>query len=139
MDKIFNSKQLDEELKEAFDKDIMQEQELAELIAKGGLVVGVEQDRNESKKMELVNIWKDEQTNILQLTAFLYQKAILKSNNIKIKYSYNYKDLQNISIIQSYTNYDGTITKTKYTFYNLPTNLAFLDIYKIESRLKNEK
>ena len=115
------------------------ENKLKELIKDEKIIVGVEQDRNEKKKMELVNIWEDEQVNILQFTAFLYQKTILKSNNIKIKYSYNYKDLQNISIIQSYENYDGTITKTKYTFYNLPTNLAFLDIYKIERRLKNEK
>lgn len=113
--------------------------ELEELIKQGKIVVGVEQDRNEKKQMELVNIWKEEKTNILQLTGFLYQKAILKSNNLKIRYSYNYSDNQTISFVQSYENYDGTITKTKYTFYNLPSNLGYLDIFKIEKGVFNDE
>ena len=94
--------------------------------------------KNENGKKELVNIWNDEKTNLLQLTAFLYRKTILKSNNLKVKYSYNYSDLQTITFIESYENYDGSITKTFYKFVNIPTNLSYLDIYKIEKNLESE-
>lgn len=101
------------------------------------IIVNVYQTKGNGKK-ELVNKWNDEKTNLLQLTAFLYRKAILKSNNLKIKYSYNYSDLQTISFIDSYENYDGSITKTFYEFINVPTNMAYLDIYKIEKSLESE-
>lgn len=115
------------------------EKELKKLINEKKLVVGVEQNRDEdgnnTKNYILKNIWKEEKTNILQLLGFLYRKTILKSKGLKIYYSYNYNDLQKIKIVDSFENYDGTITKTIYTFYNIPTNLAFLDIYKLESVL----
>lgn len=98
------------------------------------IFVEVYQQKGNGKK-ELVNTWNDEKTNILQLTAFLYRKTILKSNNLRISYSYNYSDLQTISIVESYENYDGTITKTSYNFKNIPTNLAYLDIYKLNERI----
>lgn len=101
------------------------------------IIVNVYQTKGNGKK-ELVNKWNDEKTNLLQLTAFLYRKAILKSNNLKIKYSYNYSDLQTITFIDSYENYDGSITKTFYEFINVPTNMAYLDIYKIEKSLESE-
>ena len=94
--------------------------------------------KNENGKKELVNVWNDEKTNLLQFTAFLYRKTILKSNNLKVKYSYNYSDLQTITFIDSYENYDGSITKTYYEFINIPTNLGYLDIYKIEKNLESE-
>ena len=94
--------------------------------------------KNENGKKELVNIWNDEKTNLLQFTAFLYRKTILKSNNLKVKYSYNYNDLQTITFVESYENYDGSITKTFYEFINIPTNLGYLDIYKIEKNLESE-
>ena len=94
--------------------------------------------KNENGKKELVNVWNDEKTNLLQFTAFLYRKTILKSNNLKVKYSYNYSDLQTITFIDSYENYDGSITKTFYEFVNVPTNLGYLDIYKIEKTLESE-
>lgn len=113
--------------------------QLKELIESKKIVVGVEQNKddeyNTTKKMILKNIWTDEKTNILQLTSFLYQKTILKAYNIRIKYNYNYSDTQKIEIVQTYHNYDNTITKTKYTFYNIPTNLGCLDIYNLERRL----
>ena len=93
---------------------------------------------NEKGKKQLVNKWNDEKTNLLQLTAFLYRKAILKSSNLKVKYSYNYSDSQTITFIDSYENYDGSVTKTYYEFINIPTNLAYLDIYKIEKSLESE-
>lgn len=93
---------------------------------------------NEKGKKQLVNKWNDEKTNLLQLTAFLYRKTILKSSNLKVKYSYNYSDLQTITFIDSYENYDGSITKTYYEFINIPTNTAYLDIYKIEKSLESE-
>lgn len=67
----------------------------------------------------------------MQLLGFLYSKTIIKVSNLKISYSYNYSDLQTISITQNYTNYDGSITKTRYNFYNIPTNCGYLDIYKL--------
>lgn len=101
------------------------------------IIVNVYQTKGNGKK-ELVNTWNDEKTNLLQLTAFLYRKTILKSNNLKIKYSYNYSDLQTITFVDSYENYDGSITKTFYEFINIPTNMAYLDIYKIEKSLESE-
>lgn len=101
------------------------------------IVVKVYQKKGSGKK-ELVNTWNDEKVNMLQLTAFLYRKAILKSSNLKVNYSYNYSDLQTITFIESYVNYDESITKTFYQFENIPTNLGFLDIYKIEKSLESE-
>lgn len=101
------------------------------------IIVNVYQTKGNGKK-ELVNQWNNEKTNLLQLTAFLYRKAVLKSNNLKIKYNYHYDDLQTITFIDSYENYDGSITKTFYEFVNIPTNLGYLDIYKIEKSLESE-
>lgn len=113
--------------------------ELEKLIKKGVLVVGVYQntDNNYNKinKMILKNIWKDAKSNTMQLLGFLYRKTILKSN-IRIDYSYNYSDSQTITFTENYINYDNTITKTKYVFYNIPTNMAFLDTYKLENQIK---
>ena len=94
--------------------------------------------KTETGKKELVNVWNDEKTNLLQFTALIYRKTILKSNNLKVKYSYNYSDLQTITFVESYENYDGSITKTYYEFINIPTNLGYLDIYKIEKNLESE-
>lgn len=80
---------------------------------------------------ELVNTWDDHNQNVKQLTAFLWRKAVLKSSNLRIKYSYNYSDTQTISFIEKYENYDKTITTTEYKFLNVPTNLGYLDIYNI--------
>lgn len=111
---------------------------LEELKKQNKIVVGVEQTKDKNKK-ELVNIWEDEKTNVSQLLGLLYQKAVLKSTNLKIRYNYNYSDSQTITFIQSYENYDGTITKTYYNFYNIPTNLGYLDTFKISKEvLENE-
>lgn len=101
------------------------------------ITVNVYQTKENGKK-ELVNKWNDEKTNLLQLTAFLYRKTILKSSNLKVKYSYNYSDLQTITFIDSYENYDGSITKTYYEFINIQTNMGYLDIYKIKNNLDSE-
>ena len=101
------------------------------------IMVNVYQTKRNGKK-ELVNEWNDEKTNLLQLTAFLYRKAILKASNLKVKYSYDYSDLQTITFVDSYKNHDGSITRTYYEFVNVPTNMAYLDIYKIEKSLESE-
>ena len=110
--------------------------ELETLKNEGRLIVGVEQNRDEdgniTKNYILKNIWKEEKTNVLQLLGFLYSKTILQKRGLTIRYSYNYTDKQTISIIDTFENFDGTITKTKYTFYNVPTNCGWLDIYKLE-------
>lgn len=85
---------------------------------------------------KVVNYWLDEKNNIIQLLGLLYQKTILKSSNIRITHSYNYSDLQKIKFTSSYTNYDGTITKTSYIFYNVPTSMAYLDTYNISKKME---
>ena len=116
---------------------------LEELKKQNKIIVGVEQNRDDemetTNKMYLKNVWEDEKTNIIHLLGFLYQKTILKSNSIKIKYNYNYSDKQDIKIIYTYINYDNTTTKTIYTFYNIPTNLAYLDTFKLEKVVNNER
>lgn len=103
------------------------------------MIVNVYQQTNNNKK-ELKNTWTNEQNILLQLTAFLYRKTILKSNNIKIRYRYNYDDMQTITFIESYQNYDESITKTYFVFENIPTNMSYLDIYKIQKEVfKNEE
>lgn len=101
------------------------------------IIVKVYQDR--TGKKELVNVWEDEKTNILQLTAFLYRKAILKSIDLRINYSYNYSDTQKITIVETYENYDGSKTNTWFEFENIPTNMGYLDIYKIEKNLQESE
>ena len=95
------------------------------------IVVEVKQNK------KISNYWLDEKTNILQLMAFLYNREVIKAN-IKMRYSYNYSDLQEITFSQSYENYDGSITVTSYKFYNIPSNLGYLDIYKLNKKLESE-
>ena len=83
-----------------------------------------------NKKMELVNVWEDEITNLKQFTSFLYSKTILKTN-IKIKYQYNYSDKQIITFVDTYTNFDNTKTITEYKFFNVPTKMGYLDIMSL--------
>lgn len=101
--------------------------ELQKLIDNGDVVVGVYQQHDKGKKA-LVNYWQNEETNYKQLLCFLYRKAILKDNRLKIRYSYNYSDKQTISIIESFENFDGSITKTSFVFYNVPTKCGYLNI-----------
>ena len=104
--------------------------ELQKLINKDKFVVGVYQQHEKGKKV-LVNIWRDKENNLKQLTCFLWRKAILKSSKIKIKYRYNYSDKQVLEIVEDFENYDGSITKTFFVFYNVKTNLGYLDLYKL--------
>lgn len=102
------------------------------------MIVNVYQKHGNGKKA-LVNVWEDETTNILQLTAFLYRKTIQKNGNLKISYKYNYSDLQTITIAETFTNYDESTTTTYFEFINVPTNLAYLDIYKLEKKINKEE
>lgn len=101
------------------------------------MIVKVYQDRGTGKRKQ-VNTWKDQTNILLQLTAFLYRKTIQKSSNIRISYKYDYSDLQTIVIKESYTNYDNSISNTWFEFENIPTELGFLDIYKIKENLESE-
>ena len=88
---------------------------------------------------KISNYWLDEKGNIMQMLGLLYQKTIVKSSSLRIRHSYNYSDLQTITFISSYENYDGTKTITKYVFYNVPTSMGYLDTYTInENIIKGE-
>lgn len=102
------------------------------------MIVNVYQKHNNGKKA-LVNVWEDETTNILQLTAFLYRKTIQKCRDLKISYKYNYSDLQTITIAETFYNYDNSTTTTYFEFINVPTKLGFLDIYKLDEKIKGDK
>ena len=99
------------------------------------IIVEVYQNTDENmentKKMVLKNTWNDHDQNVKQLLAFLWRKQVMKSSRLKVKHSYSYDDIQTISIIETYENYDGSITTTEYRFLNVPTSLGFLDIYNI--------
>lgn len=98
------------------------------------MIVKVYQKKGEKEK-ELVNTWENEKNILLQLTAFLYRKTIQKSNNLTIRYKYNYSDYETITIAEKYTNYDNSITTTWFVFENIPTKMSYLDIYEIEKRI----
>ena len=76
---------------------------------------------------KLVNTWKDEETNKNQLIQFLWRKSVLKSNNLKVEYSYNYSDKQIISFIEKSYNCDNSYTTFEYKFYNVPTKCGYLN------------
>ena len=101
------------------------------------MIVKVYQDR--TGKKELTNTWENQTNILLQLTAFLYRKTIQKSSNLKISYKYNYSDAQTIVFKESYTNYDNTITNTWFEFENIPTNMGYLDIYKIAKNIEESE
>ena len=103
---------------------------LNDLIKTNKIVVGVYQNNLNNKKLELVNVWEDENTNLKQFTSFLYSKTILKTN-IKIKYQYNYSDKQIITFVDTYTNFDDSKTITEYKFFNVPTKCGYLDIMSL--------
>lgn len=111
------------------------ENKLKELKEKGQIVVEVIQDKKR------VNAWYDEKNNVLQLLGFLYSITILKDKSYTIRYSYNYSDKQTIKVINKYTNYDGSITKTEYIFYNIPTSMGYLDTFELYYRevINNDK
>lgn len=93
------------------------------------IIVEVEQNG------KIVSYWTDENQNMMKLLGFLYSIQILKDKSNKIKYSYNYSDLQKITITNTYINNDGIKSTIKYNFYNIPTNCGYLDIYKISERI----
>jgi hypothetical protein len=67
----------------------------------------------------------------------LYRKTVLKSN-IKIRYNYNYADIQTITVSQKYTKFDGSITTFEYIYYNIPTSMGYLDTTILRKKLESE-
>ena len=74
---------------------------------------------------QVVSIELSTQKVIDDLTTLLFNKYIVKYNYIKnIQYSYNYTDKQKLTAI-----YDN---KYRDTFYNIPTTMGALTLYKIK-------
>ena len=67
--------------------------ELEALKSDKKIVVAVYKDK------ELVNIWKDEKTNVLHLMSDLYNKQLL-GTKIKITNTYDYSDVQEIKVTE---------------------------------------
>lgn len=105
--------------------------EFEKMLNKRKIVVEVKQDN------KTTNYLLDEKSNIISLLEILYRKTILKAN-IKIKYNYKYTDMQTIAIIQNYTTFDGTETKFSYIYYNIPTNMGYLDTTELRKKLESE-
>ena len=105
--------------------------EFEKLLNKRKIVVEVKQDKMTT------NYLLEETANIISFLEILYRKTILKAN-IKIKYNYNYTDIQTITISQKYTRFDGTITTFEYIYYNIPTNMGYLDTTELRKKLESE-
>lgn len=60
----------------------------------------------------------------------LYNKTICKQN-IKIKYNYNYTDIQTVDFIHKTEKSDGKTDTYIYRFLNIPTTWGTLDTSKI--------
>jgi hypothetical protein len=88
---------------------------------------------------ELVNIWKNEKQNILHFLGFLYQVYVIKSFATRCRYEYNYSDYQKITFINKFSNYDESVTITKYIFHNIPTELGYLNILKLDDILEKKE
>lgn len=105
--------------------------EFEKMLNKRKIVVEVKQDKMTT------NYLLEEKSNIISLLEILYRKTILKAN-IKIKYNYNYTDMQTITISQKYTGFDGTITTFDYIYYNIPTSMGYLDTTELRKKLESE-
>ena len=105
--------------------------EFEKLLNERKIVVEVRQDN------KTTNYLFDEKSNIISLLEILYKKTVLKAN-IKIRYNYNYTDLQTITITQNYTTYDGTKVKFSYIYYNIPTSMGYLDTTILRKKLESE-
>lgn len=81
--------------------------------------------RNGKKENEIVEGAKQ------RFLEALYGSAILKRKDVKVKYKYNYTDLQTIDFIYTFELYDGSKNKTIYRFVDVPTQQGFLDANKI--------
>lgn len=105
--------------------------EFEKLLNEKKIVVEVKQDN------KTTNYLLNEKVNIISLLEILYRKTVLKAN-IKIKYNYDYTDMQTITITQSYTTFDGTEAKFSYIYYNIPTSMGYLDTLKLTKKLESE-
>lgn len=77
---------------------------------------------------KLKNTFDDEDLCMNTLTEFLWRTSVLKQKHVKVKYKYNYNDLQKVSFIESYIDNNDNITKIEYRFYNVPTKCGYLNI-----------
>lgn len=109
----------------------MEGKKIKKLLDEGKIIVEVQQDK------KTTNFLFDEKANIISLLEILYRKTILKAN-IKIKYNYNYSDIQTITVNQIYTKFDGTATVFSYIYYNIPTSMGYLDSNVLIKKLESE-
>lgn len=107
------------------------QKEFKELLNKRKIVVEVKQNKTTT------NYLLNETSNIISFLEILYRKTILKAN-IKIKYNYNYTDIQTITVTQKYVAFDGTETNFSYIYYNIPTSMGYLDTTILIKKLESE-
>lgn len=105
--------------------------EFEKLLNERKIVVEVKQDK------ATMNYFLDETSNIISFFEILYRKTVLKSN-IKIRYNYNYADIQTVTVSQKYTRFDGTEAKFDYIYYNIPTSMGYLDTTELRKKLESE-
>jgi len=64
-----------------------------------------------------------------ELLSYLWLVYVVKSKNYKVKYNYNYSNLQTITFIDKSNNY-------KHEFSNVPVKMGYLDIDKLKEEMK---
>lgn len=107
------------------------QKEFKKLLNERKIVVEVKQDKITT------NYLLEETANIISFLEILYRKTIQKAN-IKIKYNYDYTDMQTITVSQKYTKFDGAITTFEYIYYNIPTSMGYLDTTELRKKLESE-
>ena len=73
----------------------------------------------------------DVKTIINNLMYYTFTKAVNNNKQIKIKYKYNYSDIQTITIVEK-----SELNKREIVISGIPTKMGTLDAYKILDMLK---
>lgn len=77
----------------------------------------------EIKDNKKVIFKSDKKEDVINNLMFYTFELARKNKTYRLKYNYNYSDLQTITIIEKY----DELNKREIVFYNIPTKLGFLD------------